>query len=136
LSCNIFCVRHGYDKRIHQKIKLINMKDFMFIFRNSFEAENQSPEQMQASMQLWMAWIDKLRAEDRYAGGEPLIPSGKVVKGAQPLVTDGPFAESKEIIGGYFIVKAATIEEAAEMAKGCPDFAAGASVEVREIMKM
>ena len=112
------------------------MKDFMFIFRNTHEAGNQSPEQMQASMQQWMAWIDKLRAEDKYFGGEPLIPSGKVVKGTQPLVTDGPFAESKEVIGGYFLVKAESMDEAAEMAKGCPDFASGGSVEVREIMKM
>ena len=112
------------------------MKDFMFLFRSTPAAVSPSPEQMQASMQQWMAWIDKLRSQNIYSGGEPLTPAGKVVKGAEPLITDGPFAESKEVIGGYFIVKADTIEEAAELAKGCPDFAAGSSVEVREIMKM
>lgn len=112
------------------------MKDFMFLFRGIPGAGNPSPEQMQANMQKWMGWIENLRAANLYLGGEPLTPAGKVVKGTQPIVTDGPFAESKEIIGGYFIIKAASLEEAAELAKGCPDFAIGGSVEVREIMKL
>ncbi len=112
------------------------MKDFMFIFRNSGDAMNNSPEQMQTQMQKWMTWIDQLKAKNIYSAGEPLTPAGKVVKGAKALVTDGPFAESKEVVGGYFLIKAESLEEAAELAKDSPDLPGNGSVEVREIMKM
>jgi hypothetical protein len=112
------------------------MKDFMFIFRGTGEQMNSSPEQMQGHMQKWMAWIDQLKAKNIYTAGEPLTPAGKTVKGKEPIVTDGPFAESKEVVGGYFLIKADTLDEAAELAKDCPDFPFGGSVEVREIMKM
>ena len=81
------------------------MKDFMFIFTNPSDRPHPGPEEMQTSMQQWMAWIDKLTAENKYVAGEALMPEGKRVKGAKKLVTDGPFAESKEIVGGFFIVK-------------------------------
>jgi hypothetical protein len=111
------------------------MKDFMFIFTNNPNMPKATPEQMQANMQLWFAWIDKLKAKNIYAGGEALMPGGKMVTGKKALVTDGPFAESKEIVGGYFIVKANTLEEAAELAKDCPDLPHDGKVEVREVMK-
>lgn len=112
------------------------MKDFMFIFRNGVETLGFSPEQMQQHMQKWFAWIEELRAKDLYVAGEPLIPTGKVVKGAKALVTDGPFTESKELVGGFFIIRAASLEEATIIAKGCPDLALDGSVEVREVMKV
>jgi hypothetical protein len=112
------------------------MKDFMFIFRNSTEAPQPSPEEMQANMQQWMGWIEKLKSQGKYVAGEPLLPEGKIVKGAKALITDGPFAESKELVGGFFIVKAETLEEATEMAKDCPDLPTNGSVEVREVMKI
>jgi hypothetical protein len=58
-----------------------------------------------------------------------------MVKGPKALVTDGPFAESKELVGGFLIVKANTLEEATEIAKGSPDLPLEGSVEVREVMK-
>lgn len=64
-----------------------------------------------------------------------MLPEGKTVKGPKGVVTDGPFAESKELVGGYFIVRAASIEEAAEIAKDCPDLALNGNVEIREVMK-
>jgi hypothetical protein len=113
------------------------MKDFMFIFRNGPEPLGYSPEQMQQHMQKWFAWIEELRAKNIYVAGEPLTPAaGKVVKGAKALVTDGPFAESKELVGGFFIIKAASLEEAAAIAKACPDLQINGSVEVREVMKV
>jgi len=112
------------------------MKDFMFIFRGGSDTLNFSPEEMQQHMQKWFAWIDKLKAEDRYVTGQPLTPTGKTVKGARPVITDGPFAESKEIVGGFFLIKANSIEEASELAKGCPDLPLKGSVEVREVMKI
>jgi hypothetical protein len=112
------------------------MKDFMFIFHNGPMTTPPTPEEMQTNMQQWMDWIDQLKAKNIYVSGEALHPGGKMVKGAKkPLVTDGPFAESKEIVGGFFVVKAASLEEASEIAKaGYPDFAAGGGVEVREVM--
>jgi hypothetical protein len=112
------------------------MKDFMFIFTNNPNAPKATPEQMQANMQLWFAWIDKLKAKNIYVAGEALMPGGKIVKGKKAIVTDGPFAESKEIVGGYFIVKADSLEAAAELAKDCPDLPQDGKVEVREVMKM
>jgi hypothetical protein len=112
------------------------MKDFMFIFRNKTDRPQPTAEEMQNIMQLWMGWIDKLKQKNVYTAGEPLTHSGKVVKGNEATVIDGPFAESKEIVGGYFLIKANSFEEAAELAKDCPDLSHGGSVEVREIMKM
>lgn len=113
------------------------MKEFMLIFLGAdYQQLQLSPEQAQAQMQKWFTWINELKAKDLYLEGRPLIPAGKTVKGKKPVVTDGPFAETKELVGGYFIVKANSLEEAAELAKGCPDFEMGGSVQVREVMKM
>jgi len=111
------------------------MKDFMFIFYNNTNAPAPTPDQMQANMQLWMAWVEKLKAADIWVSGEALMPGGKMVKGPKAIVTDGPFAESKEIVGGYFVVKADTIEKATQIAKECPDLPQNGVVEVREVMK-
>jgi len=113
------------------------MKDFMFIFRGpSPEDLNLTPEQGQAHMQKWLNWIGELSAKGRYVGGDPLIREGKTVKGKKPVATDGPFAEGKELLGGYVIIKAESLAEAAELALGFPDFVNEGSVEIREIMKM
>jgi len=113
------------------------MKDFMFIFRGpNPEDMKMTPEESQATMQKWFAWIGDLSAKGLYAGGEALFPHGKIVQGKKAVVTDGPFAEGKELVGGYFIVKAKSLEEATELAFGFPDFELQGSVEVREVMKI
>ncbi|HEU4554090.1 MAG TPA: YciI family protein [Chitinophaga sp.] len=111
------------------------MKDFMFIFRGGSSAANLSPKEMQDNMQQWFAWIDQFKSKNIYVGGEPLLPQGKTVSGSSAVVTDGPFAESKELVGGYIVVKADSLEAATELAKGCPDLQLNGSVEVREVMK-
>lgn len=108
----------------------------MFLFRGANSNNEISPEEMQGSMQKWFTWINELKEKNLYKSGEPLIPGGKVVKGAEAMITDGPFAESKEIIGGFFIISANSLEEATELAKGSPDLPHNGSVEVREIMKL
>lgn len=110
------------------------MKDFMFIFRGGIDFKTASPQDMQENMQQWFAWVNDLKQKGIYAAGEALTPEGKTVH-KQNVVTDGPFAESKEIVGGFFVVKANSLEEALEFAKGCPDLPLGGSVEVREVMK-
>jgi hypothetical protein len=112
------------------------MKDFMFIFRGANEQYSMGPEEMQQHMQKWLAWVAALQNKKIYAGGHPLLPYGKTVQGKKPIVTDGPFAESKELVGGYFIIKAASMEEATEIAKDCPDLPLGGAVEVREVMQL
>jgi hypothetical protein len=112
------------------------MKDFMLLFRGAMQQYDFSPDEMQSHMQKWFGWVDDLKSKNVYVSGEPLVPGGKTVAGKKSVVTDGPFAESKEIIGGFFIIKAASIEEAVEIAKGSPDLPLDGSVEVREVMKM
>lgn len=113
------------------------MKDFMFIFRGPTPEDlKMSPEESQASMQKWYAWIGQLNAKGVFVAGDPLMREGKTIQGKKPVVTDGPFAEGKELLGGYIIIKAASLEEATQLAWGFPDFDIQGSVEIREIMKM
>ena len=113
------------------------LKEFLFVFRNDYKSlPTASPEEMQAIMKQWMDWIGGIAARDRLAdNGNRLGSQGKVVKPAN-VITDGPYTEIKELIGGYIAVKAETIEEAAGMAQGCPILQEGGNVEVREIIKM
>ena len=106
----------------------------MFIFFGG-DTSHLSPDAQQAHMQKWFDWVQKLQNEKRYLGGEALIPGGKTISGQKKVVTDGPFAESKEIVGGYFIVLAKNIDEAVDMAKECPDYSLDGVVEVREVVK-
>lgn len=111
------------------------MKNFMFLFRNGMEARsNATPEEMQNNMQLWFAWVEKLKNQGIYVAGEALMPVGKTVKGEKQVVTDGPFAESKELVGGFFVVKADDLDAAIALTKDYPDYNIGGSVEVREVV--
>ncbi len=110
------------------------MEKFMFIFHGGV-ASNASPEQMQANMGKWMAWIDKLNKDNRYVSGEPLFPGGKLITGRKS-VTDGPFTEGKEIVGGFFIVNAKDYDEAVALCDDYPDYDLGGKIQVRQVMKM
>jgi len=95
-----------------------------------------SPEDMQATMKKWMDWIGGIAAQNKLIDrGNRLNSAGKVVK-PDNVVTDGPYTEIKELIGGYTLIKAESIEEAVEMSKGCPILWVGGNVEVREIDQM
>ena len=108
----------------------------MFIFEG-IQPGNLSPERMQEHMGKWMAWIGKLKAADKYLAGEPLLPGGKLVSGPNgKTVTDGPYTEGKEVVGGFFIINAKDINEAVELAKDCPDLGHGSNVQVRQVMKV
>ena len=113
------------------------MPNFLFVYRGSNEAHAQlSPEQMQQQMEKWRVWITEgLQKGWMTDPGDALTPEGRVV-GATKVITDGPFVESKEIIGGYSIVKADNIDAAAELAKGCPGLLVGSKVEVRTLAGM
>ncbi len=113
------------------------MEKFMYLFKGGVDhLHSVSPETMQAQMQKWMEWMQKLSQEGTMLGGEPFQPTGKKVSGTKKVVTDGPFAETKELVGGYLIVNANDINQAVEISKGCPIFAVDGTVEVRPIQKM
>jgi len=115
------------------------MEKYMFIFKGGdAEAAKLSPDEMQQHMQKWYKWVQDLTEQEIYLGGEPLQPGGKIVtkNGSKVVITDGPFPEAKELVGGYFIVNANDINHAAEIAKQCPGFEVGGSVEVRSVMKI
>ena len=116
-----------------QKNKI--MEKFMLIFQGGMPSDT-SPEDMQASMGKWMAWIEKLSKADRYVSGEPLLPGGKLIKGSNKNVTDGPFTEGKEIVGGFFIIKAKDYNEAVALCADYPDYDKGGVIQLRQVMKM
>ncbi len=116
--------------------KTMIMKEYMMIFRNDPSVmENRTPAQTEQSMQQWQNWISGMAAQGKFGGTGRVLPAGPTVAPGS-VVTDGPYLESKEIIGGYLIVKAGTLAEAVEAAKGCPILLAGGTVEVRTIMPM
>ena len=110
------------------------MAKFLFIFRSDNDAHyKMTPEEMQQNHQKWVAWF----AEGMKKGwivdvGDGLQAAGRVVN-AKQVVTDGPFVESKEVVGGFTIVQADTIDTAAEFAKGSPCLDVGGTVEVRPL---
>ena len=111
------------------------MKEFMLIFIGAdYNALNLSPEETQTQMQRWFEWVDKLKADDIYIEGRALTPAGKTMKGSDRLITDGPFAEINELVGGYMVVKADSLESATQLANDYPDYGYGGAVEVREVM--
>ncbi len=88
-------------------------------------------------MGRWMAWLKELGDKGVLkSAGHPLERSGKLVSGAKRTVTDGLFAEAKDVVGGHSIVEAATLDQAVEFSHSCPIFNVGGGVEVRPIMKM
>lgn len=97
-----------------------------------------SPEQMQAVIEKYIAWGDRLRSSGRLVLGEKLVDgTGRVARGSvgSPVVSDGPFAESREIVGGLYIVNAASYEEAVQLLSDCPHLMFG-SIEIREIQDL
>ena len=110
------------------------MKEFLLLFRTDYDnVSKASPDQAEAMMKKWMDWIGGIAAQNKLATrGNRLQSSGRIVK-SNNVVTNGPYTDIKESIGGYSIIKANNYDEAVEMAKGCPVLLAGGNVEVREI---
>ncbi len=107
----------------------------MMIFRSEYAPNfTPSPEQMQASIKQWQDWIGGIAAQGKFVGTNRLSSVGSKVLKPNNLITDGPYAEIKEIVGGYIIVKTNTMDEAMDLAKGCPILFVGGHVEVRSII--
>ena len=113
------------------------MKEYILLFRGGFERIiDQLPEEFSANMEQWKKWLSDLGRDRKVVAAQPLISTGKHVVGKGRTVVDGPFAEGKEILGGYLICKAETYDEAVTIAKGCPVLDTGGIVEIREIATM
>ncbi len=112
------------------------MAKFMFIFRGGGYATPAeiSPTDVQAHLARWAAWSGELAAAGKLVGGQPLAhpPAGKTVRGRDRVVTDGPYAESKDLVSGTLIIEADTLDEATALARGCPIFEHDGSVEIRD----
>jgi hypothetical protein len=111
------------------------MNEFVFLYRGGERPT--SPEQGQQVLQKWMAWFKDLAEKGHVVDrGQPLERTGKVVRAGGKSVTDGPFAETKDVVGGYTLIKASDLAQAVELAKGCPVLQRGGDVEVRPVMKL
>jgi hypothetical protein len=111
------------------------MSEFTYLFRG--RETSASPEDMQKTMEKWVAWFKELGANGHIKDpGHPLEHTGKVVKGKQKTVNDGPYAEAKDVVGGFVVIEAKDIDQAVELSKGCPILEVGGSVEVRPIQKL
>lgn len=113
------------------------MAKYLYLFRGGDgRMEHLSPEQTQEHMQKWGAWMQGLAQQGKLVDGLPLGRDGKVVQKAGATINDGPFAEGNEVVGGYLIVNADSLDEAVEISKGCPIYEHEGTTEVREIMSM
>lgn len=112
------------------------MEEYALIMRHEDGSKIASPEQMQMWMKQTMDWIGGITAQNKFVGGTGLLFDGAKVVKHNNVVTNGPFGEIKETIGGFITVKADSVEEAVEFAKGCPVLQGeGNSMEVRRIAK-
>jgi hypothetical protein len=114
------------------------MTQFLLLFRGGEGVDaNLSPEQMQAHMQKWAKWMGDLTEQGKMLGAQPLMQHGKTLRGTKKVLTDGPFMEGKEMIGGYLLCEADSYDAALEIAKGCPLLESeDGIVEVREVREL
>jgi hypothetical protein len=111
------------------------MAEYLYLYRGGRRGD--TPEESQAVMQKWMNWFKDLTASGNLKdGGQPLEAEGKIVSEKRGTVTDGPFAEAKDLVGGYTLIQADSLQRAAELARGCPILERDGAVEVRPIMKL
>jgi hypothetical protein len=110
------------------------MQDFMLLFRVANSDHSQpSAEEIKAIQKRWDDWKGGIAAQGKMANNGSRLPlEGKVLK-AGGVVTDGPFVEIREMLGGYIVVKADSLDDAVTLAHGCPAMDMGGSVEIRPL---
>jgi hypothetical protein len=123
-----------------QRIKENDMSEYILLYRTTNEAHHDAmgtPEKAQQSMVKWRAWMKEMTEKGQLRNvGQPLERTGKVVGGKKRTVTDGPYTETKDVVGGFSIIEAADLAEAARIASGCPVLEGGGSVEVRPVLQL
>ena len=115
------------------------MTEYVLLYRNTREASEEAlgtPEKAKASLARWRAWMDEMAAKGQLKSvGMALQPAGSVVR-VRRTVIDGPYAETKELVGGFSVIEARDLAHAAEIASGCPILERGGSVEVRAVLAL
>jgi hypothetical protein len=112
------------------------MARFMYVFRGgAFVQQGLSPAEVGAHLQKWTAWVGDLAKAGVHEGGYAVQGAGKTIRGTRKTVTDGPYAEAKDMVTGNLVVLTSSIEEATRLATGCPIFEFDGSVEVRPILE-
>lgn len=106
------------------------MPKYLFVYRDRTDAEEPTPEQLQQFLPMWETWFQQFDKEI-LDGGDGLLPTGKVLQ-ADGVVTDGPYVEAKEMLGGYSVIEANSYEDALVVAKACPISQVGGTIEIRE----
>jgi hypothetical protein len=115
------------------------MTQYILLLRGGNDASaNYTPEQVQQAIERYRVWAGQLHAQGKLLSAEKLRDDGgRVLRAAQgQVVVDGPFAETKETIGGYFVIQAADYDEAIALTRDCPALDEDGSVELREIEAM
>jgi hypothetical protein len=107
--------------------------EYLLVFRNTGWHRDLSPEEIRQNMARFTEWFERLNNAGKFKGGGPLGHYGKILSG-RDAVTDGPFVESKEAIAGFFVIRADSLEQAVEVARGCPGLQFGQTVEVRAML--
>ncbi len=110
---------------------------YLLLFRNAGPETHAhlTPEERLATAERWNAWFERLAAAGKVAQANPLGLGGRVVSGARgERITDGPYAETTEVVGGYFMLTVDTLDEATEIAQQCPGLPLGLTVEVRPVV--
>ena len=110
------------------------MKEFVLLFRQpNYDYSKASPEKMKTLGKKWQDWVGGIAAQGKFINnGQRLSQEGKVLKSGG-VITDGPFVETREILGSFIVVKAENIDEATTLAHGCPAIDEGGSVEIRPV---
>jgi hypothetical protein len=114
-----------------------NMSEFVFLLRSNdadYEAAMGTPERAQQSLDAWLQWMAKLERDGAlHSPGLPLARGGRCVSGKELEVTDGPFAEAKDLVLGFIVIRARDLDDALELAKGCPLVRGGGIIEIRPV---
>lgn len=105
------------------------------LIRENVDYGNLTAQEMQEDIEKHIKWVEELVERGHFKNGNPLDSKGSCIKGDGRMVTDGPYIESKECVSGFYFLLARSLEEATELAKGCPSLNLGASVEIREIIQ-
>ena len=113
----------------------ITKKDYVLLFRGGANPEDMTSEQMKTTMNNWMTWMHELRKRNQLTLGHPLEDGGKVLSGAKGKNVKA-FKDDKDAVGGFLLIKARSLADATAIAKGCPIFNNGGTVELRPVEDM
>ena len=112
------------------------MAGFMALVRGGSDMASYSPEEMQSIMASWQLWMERLGKEGKITGGEPLDDAASILTGKDKIQSDGPYAETKDAVGGYLLIEAKDLAEATQFVEDCPCFETDCTLEIRPILQL